>query len=494
MADPGKQRALLAIAHHTRTGAAHMARRVDVAIIGAGTAGLAAMAQVRKAKRSFVLIDGGELGTTCARVGCMPSKAIIQIADDFHRRNYFPRVGIQGNDALKMDGTAALGRVRELRDIFVDRVLAGTTDEMGDEFIEGHAEFIEPDVLRVDDQIIRARRIVIATGSQPIVPSTWEPFADRILTTDTLFEQETLPGSMAVVGLGVIGLELGQALHRLGVRVTGIDQLMQVAGLQDPVVNQTAIEVLGQEFPLWLGEAAEVAEHEGRLQISSGDRSVIVDGILASLGRKPDLEGLGIDKLGIELTGDGVPRFNPHTMQVGDLPVFIAGDATGERAILHEVADEGRIAGYNAARDQIMAFRRKVPLAITFCDPNIASVGAAWNELEHDSIVVGEIRVGTVGRALIMGRNRGVLRLYADKESARLLGAAMIAPGGEHTAHLIAWSIQQGLTVFDMLKLPYYHPTIEEALQSALQDLTSKLAAKPPAVSGLELRGASEKS
>ena len=116
-----------------------------------------------------------------------------------------------------------------------------------------------------------------------------------------------------------------------------------------------------------------------------------------------------------------------------------------------------------------------MPIAITFCDPNIASVGAAWTELNQESIAVGEMRIGPVGRALIMGRNRGVLRLYADKNTAKLLGAAMIAPGGEHLAHLIAWSIQQGLTVFDMLKLPYYHPTLEEAIQSALQAMAARL-------------------
>ncbi len=463
-----------------------MARRVDVAIIGAGTAGLAAMAQVRKAKRSFVLIDGGVLGTTCARVGCMPSKAVIQIADDFHRRRHFPRIGIEGNDALRIDGTAALERVRELRDIFVDRVLAGTTDELGDEFVEGRAELIEPEVLRVNDEIIHARRIVIATGSRPVVPSSWQPFRDRVITTDEFFEQEILPGSVAVVGLGAIGLELGQASHRMGVRITGVDQLTQIAGLQDPVVNRSACEIVGQEFPLWLGEVADVTEHEGALQVRSGDRSIVVDRVLAALGRKPSVEELGLDKLGVELDANGVPAFNPNTMQVGDLPVFIAGDATGEKAILHEVADEGRIAGYNAARDQITAFRRKVPLAITFCDPNIASVGAAWNELKHDRIAVGETRLGTVGRALIIGRNRGVLRLYADKGNARLLGAAMIAPGGEHLAHLIAWSIQQSLTVFDMLKLPYYHPTIEEALQSALQALITKLGGRAPEITSLE--------
>lgn len=469
-----------------------MERQVDVAVIGAGTAGLAALSQVRRAGRSFVLINAGELGTTCARVGCMPSKAVIQIADDLDRRNYLTRIGIEGAHAPNTNGQAALERVRELRDIFVDRVLAGTTDEMGEEFIEGHAEFLEPGVLRVNDQTIRARSIVIATGSRPVVPPSWESIRDRIITTDEVFELGVLPASMAVVGLGVIGLELGQALHRMGVRITGVDQLTTVAGLQDPVVNQSACDIFGQEFPLWLGQRAEVEEHRGQLRVSSGERSVVVDQILASMGRRPNLQTLGLDKLGIELDSNGVPPFNPNTMQVGDLPVFIAGDATGVRAILHEVADEGRIAGYNAARERITAFRRKVPLAITFSDPNIATVGATWSELVHDRIAVGEVRLGTVGRALIMGRNRGVLRVYVDKTDGRIIGAAMVAAAGEHLAHLIAWSIQQRLTAFDMLKLPYYHPTIEEALQRALNDLLDKITARPAGLPSLEPLDASK--
>ena len=257
-------------------------------------------------------------------------------------------------------------------------------------------------------------------------------------------------------------------------------------GLQDPLVSQSACDILGQEFPLWLGEPAVVEEQGKQLRVSSGTRSVVVDRILASMGRQPNLERLHLDRLGIELDNSGIPPFNPNTMQIAGLPVFIAGDATGERAVLHEVADEGRIAGYNAARETVTAFRRKVPLTITFTDPNIATAGATWGELDHECIAVGEVRLGKVGRALIMGRNRGVLRVYADKTDARILGAAMVAPAGEHLAHLIAWSIEQRLTVFDMLKLPYYHPTIEEALQSALKDLLDKVATHPAGMPSLE--------
>jgi len=167
--------------------------------------------------------------------------------------------------------------------------------------------------------------------------------------------------------------------------------------------------------------------------------------------------------------------FNPNTMQIGDLPIFIAGDVTGDKAILHEAGDEGRIAGFNAVRDEPVAFRRRTPLAITFCDPNIATVGADWSELDPEKTAVGEVHFGPVGRALIMGKNRGLLRVYGDKQTGHLLGASMIAPKGENLAHELAWSIQLGLTVFDLLKMPFYHPVIEEALQAALYDLAGKV-------------------
>lgn len=453
-----------------------MERNVDVAIIGTGTAGLSALSKVRAHTDSFVLINGGELGTTCARVGCMPSKAAIQVAEDFHRRHAFERHGIEGMAALSIDVVEAMEHVRDLRDVFVDRVLAGSTDQMGEEFIEGYARFIEPTVLEVDGQTIRAKAVIIATGSRPIVPTAWETFRDRILTTDELFEQETLPESIAVIGLGVIGLEMGQALHRMGVAVTAIEQHDHLAALTDPVVNQVASEIIGAEFPLWLGHAAEVEQQaDGRLRVRSGEREVVVDKLLAAMGRTPNLERLGLEQLGVALDARGVPEHDPHTMQVGNLPVFIAGDVTVDRPILHEAGDEGRIAGHNAGAGQVTAFRRKTPLVIAFCDPNIAVVGAPFDSLDPERTAVGEIRFGPVGRALIMGKNKGVLRVYADKASGRLLGAAMAAPKGEHLAHLLAWSIQQELTALDLLAMPFYHPTLEEALQAALYRLREQL-------------------
>lgn len=454
-------------------------RTVDVAIIGSGTAGLNAMSQVRRAGKSFVLINGGEPGTTCARVGCMPSKAMIQVAEDYHRRTHLGKYGVDGHEAMTLDIPEALAHVQDLRDTFVDRVLGNSTDDMPPGlFIQDYARFLEPTLIEVAGQRIRAGAVVIATGSRPVLPAPWRQLGDRVLTTDDIFELEDLPGSMAVIGLGTIGLELGQSLARLGVKITGFDQITTVAGAQDPEVAQCAVDVLGRELAMFLGHTAEISEDGGRLRVTAGENSVVVDKVLCSIGRTPNVQGLGLENLGIPLDGRGLPPFNPNSMQVADLPVYIAGDVTGDRPILHEAGDEGKIAGYNAARGEAVAFRRKTPLFINFCDPNICAVGQRWSELDQEATAVGEIRFAPVGRALIMGKNKGVLRVYGDKATGRILGSEMIGPKGENLAHLICWCIEQGLTVGDMLRMPFYHPVIEEALQAALYDLYRKVEAK----------------
>ena len=453
-------------------------KTVDVAIIGSGTSGLNAMGQVRRARKSFVLINGGEAGTTCARVGCMPSKAMIQVAEDFHRRTHLGKYGIAGHEDLTLDLPEALEHVQNMRDIFVDRVLEHSTDKLGEEFIEGYARFIEPTLLEVEGQRIRAGRVVIATGSRPLVPKLWQAFGDRIITTDELFEYQDLPAAIGVIGLGTIGLELGQSLQRLGISVTGFDQLDTIGGIQDPEVARTAIDILGREFPLLLGRPAEIEAAGDQLKVTAGEHSVLVDKVLCSIGRVPNVDNLGLENLGVALDAHGMPPYHPNTLQVADLPVYLAGDVTGERMILHEAGDEGRIAGFNAAHDDPVGFRRKTPITINFCDPNICTVGRRWKDLDPERSAVGEIRFGPVGRALIMGRNKGILRVYADQQSGRLLGAEMVGPGCEHLAHLLCWCIAQGLGVGELLRMPFYHPTIEEALQAALYDLYRKVDAK----------------
>jgi dihydrolipoamide dehydrogenase len=450
-----------------------MNESVDVAVIGAGHAGLNAIKEIRKTTDNYVLVNGGGLGTTCARVGCMPSKVAVHLAETYQARGHFGRIGVEGAEHLRLDQAAALEHVRDLRDTFVDLVLANTTDEMdGDHLIEGYAELVDANTIRVGERTIHVKATVVASGASSFVPAEWwKDFGEGILTVENLFEQVRLPASVAVIGLGPIGIEIGQALRRLGVEVTGVEQGEVISRIQDPTVNQEAIRILEREFPLWLGNAPRIERHPGGFRVCSGDREAVVEKLFVAVGRRPNLERLRLERLGVPMNRLGVPEHDPETLRVGNLPVFLSGDATGEAANLQRAAEQGRVAGRNATRASIARYRRRTPMAIVFSDPNIASVGAQWSQLEEARTAVSQVRFGPVGRALIMGQNRGLLRVYAHKSDGRLLGAAMVGPRCEHLAHLIAWAVANRMTAQQALDMPFYHPVIEEAFQDALHAL-----------------------
>ena len=434
------------------------------------------MREVRRTTENFLLINDGPFGTTCARVGCMPSKALIAVAKTFHQRSFLAAAGITGTESLKADLPAVLRHVRKLRDTYVGGVLK-ITDELGERVIVGRARFVQPDTLEVGDRQLRARHIIIATGSRPIVPKPWRMFGERVLTSDTLFEQKTLPGRIAVVGLGAIGVEMAQALARLGIVVTGFDAAEHVAGLSDPTVSACAIDILSEEFPLHLGQPAELSgESDGAIHISAGSTHVVVDAVIASLGRRPNLDGLGLEEIGVTLDEHGLLPFDPGTLRIAGVDISIVGDVNGMRPLLHEAADEGYIAGYNALRDTPEGFSRRVPLGIVFCDPNIATVGQRFKDLDRDQTVVGEVDLKGQGRLQMEDADRGLIRLYADAQRGKLIGVELCCPHGEHLAHLLALAIQQGLTVRELLRMPFYHPVVEEGLRSALRDAAGKLS------------------
>ena len=451
---------------------------IDVAIIGAGSAGMYAMREVRAAGRSFVLIDRGPLGTTCARVGCMPSKVALHTAALWAARKEFAAIGGAGVKSLTLDTAQAWAALRKMRDQFASRPAKAARALAGEFLLEGPARFLEPGVLEVtlgdERQIVRAGSVVIATGSSPVVPKWLDAVAERTVTTDQLFDLPALPKRIGILGLGAIGLEMGLALARLGVEVTGADVANAVAGIVDPQIGERAIACFGKEMTLWLGAAATVAPAVDGVLMRSGEREAKVDLLLAALGRRPNVDSLNLAAAGVAADAHGLPEFDPATLQVGNSPIFIAGDANGDRPLMHEAADQGVIAGYNAARPQATRFVRKVAIGIAFSDPDVTSVGARFDQLDPQAIVIGSAGGDSNGRAKILGSEGSLLRIYADARDGKLLGAAMVATGGEHLAHLLAWAIQRGETAQSLLQLPFYHPVVEEMLQTALKEIAQK--------------------
>ena len=452
---------------------------VDVAIMGAGTAGLYALREVKRAKKTFVLIDPGPLGTTCARVGCMPSKVALHAAELWRMRAEHAGYGISGTGQLEIDRSRAWQKVRSLRDDFAARGADSARKGAGEHLLSGRAEFVEPTLLRVlteaGEQLVRAAAVVIATGSRPVVPDFLEPFAQHCLTTDDLFELDQLPERLGVLGLGAIGLEMGLAMARLGVEVIAADMASNIAGITDPEVGRSALEIFRREIQMHLGAPAQLAEAEQGVLLKTAGGEIAVDKVLVALGRRPNVDGLNLAAAGFPLDERGMPRYNPATMQVEGLPVFIAGDANGERTLMHEAADEGAMAGYNAARGLQQAFKRKVSLGIAFTQPDIVAVGERLDRLDAQDIVIGSASTQANGRSRILTGDSGILRIYADRESGRLLGAAMVGLRGEHVAQLLAVAMEQKMTVQQLLQAPFYHPVVEEMIQGALQEIARQL-------------------
>ncbi len=432
---------------------------VDVAIIGAGSAGLNARRAVMAAGKSLVLFDAGPLGTTCARVGCMPSKLLIAAAERAHSAKAAAEFGIETNVAV--DSAAVMRRVRAMRDLFVSKTVKGIMATGAP--IAAHAEFVGPNRLRAGGKEYQANAIVLASGSAPVTPSAWKEFDDVLLSSDDVFELERLPASLLVIGAGVIGLELGQAMHRLGVRVHILDVSGQLGGESDPDMIAAIRASLG--VPMDLEHSLEAVERtdEGlrvRFKGEDGQRNDNVwQHVLITAGRTPRTAGLNLAAAGL----DPLPAIDPETGRVGRSAVYVAGDVSGAM-IMHEAAHEGVIAGSNAALHPNAApSTRKTPLGIVFTDPQIARVG-------HRSDLMTSFDFGAQARAKVMGRATGRLELYA-KADGTLTGASIVGPDAEHLAHLVAWSVQAGFDAERALSMPFYHPTLEEALQGALRKL-----------------------
>ena len=190
-----------------------------------------------------------------------------------------------------------------------------------------------------------------------------------------------------------------------------------------------------------------------------------------------------MENLDIKLDDRGVPVADPLTMQTSIPHIFIAGDVSNQIPLLHEASDQGKIAGDNAGRyPEIAPGLRRSLISVIFSDPQIATIGNRYADLStrygddfEQQVAIGEVSFRNQGRSRVMLVNKGKLRVYADKKTGRLLGAEIVGPAAEHLAHLLAWSHQAGMTVPQMLDMPFYHPVIEEGLRTALRDVNGKL-------------------
>ncbi len=471
----------------------------EVAIIGSGTAGLCAYHAAKAAGVSAVVIESGPYGTTCVRSGCMPSKLMIAAADAAHAVRTAGQFGIETSSPI-IDGRKVMDRIRRERNHFLDLVMRDIENIPPADRLLGHARFINDHTLEVGGHTrVAAHSIVIATGSYAVTSEMFEGLGNRLLVNDDIFNWPQLPESLAVIGPGMMGLEFGQSLHRLGVRVAVLGQGIGIGPLSDPHIGAYTTKLFGEEFTLNPNAQIRDIKHTSHgISISytapNGARETgQFDYVLAAMGRAPNVHNIGIEHTSVKIDSAGIPEFDPYTTQAAsdskDSCIFIAGDASHFLPKLHEATDEGRIAGENAARGAqglpMLPGHRRTPLNIVFTDPQIAIVGKGFSSLKPGTFAVGHANFEEQGRSRIIGKNKGLMAVYGELMGGRILGAEILAPAAEHLAHLLAWAVQKGMTVAQMLEMPFYHPVVEEGLRTSLRDLDGQLRSAQSCIAGV---------
>lgn len=471
---------------------AKVTRKVSVAIIGAGTAGQNAFRQASNIHEDTIIINEGFWTTTCVTVGCMPSKLLIAAAERAHDANHSTEFGI--HTTTQIDGKQVMNRVRDERSHFESYIKKQVDSWPDDKKISGHAHINKQGLIEVNDELIEASQIIVATGSSPSIPDGWaDKLGDTMLTSNTIFELTDLPKSLAVVGAGSIGLELAQAFMRLGVVVTLFNRDKRVGGLQDDDVNNKAIDCLSHELTMHLG--SEIKDVGTQAAEDNTDSVAFIDYknsagksqqwqgeyVLVATGRRNNIKQLGIENLGVELDDKNRPKnLSKKTGQIGDLNVYIIGDANAHIPLLHVASDEGYSAGSMVCKNNEDAYIRPpaIPFSIVFCSPQIVNVGKSLPEIQQDpdlEYVIGKVSFDNQGRSRIMGVNCGLLHIYGCKQTDRVLGASMVGPDAEYIGHILATAITNDLSVKHLLDTPFYHPTILEGLRTALRDVQDKM-------------------
>lgn len=448
----------------------------DVIVIGGGTAGLGAYRKAKSLGKKVLIIEKNDFVTTCANVGCMPSKLLIAAAENMHEIMKAPQFGINVNE-IKIDQEKLLSRVRSERDRFVGFVKRGALNIPEEERIIGSAYIKDKNTVSVNNKDYFTKTIVVATGSYPFVPNVYENIKHRALTNENIFEIEKLPSSLAVVGAGVIGMELGFALKNLGVDVTIINVGDKIMGLNKDI-NDYVLQHLKKELNLisdiMVVNSEELSDENGfkgiALHFSDGSVKVF-ENVLLAAGRKPAFKNIGLENA---FQGDPLKSYNRKTTQLGDSNIFLAGDVNNDIPLLHEAAKEGGFAGENAALyPEIKEFKRLVPLAVAFTSPQIMQVGQTRNL--PDDIIKGQVSFEDQGRSRVMLKNLGMLNVYFDRQTHKFIGAEMIGPNAENIAHAFAWIIEMDVTLEQVLEFPFYHPVVEEGVRTAFRDAATKI-------------------
>lgn len=448
---------------------------VDVAVVGGGTAGLTAALTARQAGATVCLVEReARLGGDCTFHGCVPSKTLVSLARVAHDARLAAKAGI-----LDVVPHVVFAGVAARRDAVVAGIAEDERDERfvrrGIEVVHGGAVVAGPGELDVDGRTIAAKRLVLATGSEPALPAV--PGVEGLcLTNRTIFELSKLPRRLTVLGGGATGLELAQAFARFGSSVTVVEAEEGLLPGEEPESGEALRQALTAEgIDVRLGaRAVRVERSGGSVVLDLGNERIESDQLLVATGQRPALGGLGIDRLGLDsLEVDDRCRTSTES-------VYACGDATGGLLFTHVAAHEGLVAGRNAAGKRARVDERVVP-SVVYTDPEIARVGLTEREARerHDGVAVLWLSMSRVDRARIAGRDTGFVKLVTARRrlvgrvgGGELVGATIVGESAGELIHECALVMRTRAFVGRLAQTIHAYPSMSLAVQQAAAQLT----------------------
>ncbi len=442
-------------------------------VIGAGPGGYIAAIRAGQLGLDTVIVEGEAPGGTCLNVGCIPSKALLHVADEFEKASHFSGDAVTGIKVSKPE--IDLKKTVAWKDGIVKRLtggVAGLLKKNKVKLINGWATFIDGKTVEVKTadgvETIRAENIIIATGSTP-VELPFMPFGGDVISSTEALNLNAPPKHLAVVGAGYIGLEMGIAFAKLGSKVTVVEALDRILPLYDkdmtkPVAKK--MKALGME--VLLGAKAKGAGKKG-LEIETADgkaESIKADKILVTVGRRPHTTGWGIENLALDMDGKFIKIDDQcRTSMKG---VYAIGDVTGEPMLAHRAMAQGEmtaeiIAGENRSWDKVAI------AAICFTDPEILSAGLSPDEAiaAGHEIITQSFPFAANGRAMTMEAEDGFVRIVARKDNHLVLGIQAVGGGVAELAAAFGLALEMGARLEDIAGTIHAHPTQGEAFQEA---------------------------
>ena len=461
----------------------------DIIIIGGGPAGYTAAIRAAQLGAGVTLIEEDKLGGTCLNRGCIPTKALYRNAQLLHDLSRSEEFGIQLG-RVSIDLRKILGRKQEI----VDRLKSGISQLLKANSIEllsgkgrpvgeDTVEVLTPDARTI---VLKARHILIATGSR----STCLPIPGMdlpgVMTSDELLTLENIPKTLVVVGGGVIGIEFAGIFNALGSQVTVLEFLPRILPAQDSEISRKIALSLKKKGITIENEVCVkkvVPAEKGLLVFSEGKKGELAlpaEAVLVSTGRSPNTDGLNLDSLGIAYDARGI-KVNENYQT--SLPhIYAAGDVTGGQMLAHVAAEEGK-----AAVEGIMGLRGHVnydavPSCI-FSFPEIASVGLTPEAADGLGIsyTTGKFLFGANGKALTLGEEEGFVKVLAENGTGKVLGVHIMGPHASDLIHEAVLAIENHLTASDIIRTIHAHPTLSEAFAEAVMGVESRAIHMAPA-------------